>query len=832
MKAIVRILSLAMVVALMGPAARAADNRFGGAVKDASGAAIAGAVVRVVSRSGFERVTTSGRDGTFAIEELPEGAYLVEVSAPGFRRSVLELGESRELEVTLEPAGVAEVVTVTAADAPQSDGEIAKALSVVSRDETEARGEIAVPEALTTVPGLRVQRQGGPGALTALRFRGLRSQDTSVLLDDLRVRDASDLYGSLLPFFEDLMLTDVERIEIVRGAGSTLYGTHATGGVINLIPTRGAGTPFVEATVEGGSLGTFRGRLFSSGGWERFDYSAGVDQYVVSDGVDGDDHYRNTAAAARAGFEIATGARLSGNFLVTDSRLGLNGNPYYSPFFAPVSTAARFEDAPNDPDDTRDGRLATGSLAFDHAVNGVWSYTARYSLTDTERVFESGAGADPAFAALVAPYAFDADFDGTPDVSGYGTSLFEGRVHTVDVRNRLAFGGRDLLTVGFEAERESYFQYFSGPFGSSRGAYNVYGIDYDFDGVNDASRDSQWAGAVFAFNQASLLDGRLQLGLGARYQWIRLGETEALLGEANMQRPAGGAPQTAPPSLAGFATQDAVTGDASIAYGFKATGTRLWAHVGNSFRAPSLYERFSNLTGRESLFRAGDPTLRPERAVSADGGIEQTVFGGRLRAGATFFYTRLQEQIAFASFFDPITFESTDPLGLGRFGGYVNTRGGLSRGVELEARTSPWRGSDFTASYTYTSSDVILPSRTVTESGRVLDAGLAWRASGVPEHLFAVQAIQRVNRLTVGFDLVAQSEHDSLLFEPAFFGSRLFTFDGYARADLSASYAVPVTDRVSVTLFGRVENLTDTEILENGIRVPGATGYGGLKLRF
>src|SRR5262249_48373096 len=148
-----------------------------------------------------------------------------------------------------------------------------------------------LPEALTTIAGLRVQRQGGPGALTALRFRGLRSQDTSILVDDLRVRDASDLYGSALPFFEDLTLSGIDRVEVVRGAGSTLYGTNAVGGVINLIPARGAGAPRFEALAEGGSLGLFHGRLAGSGGTERLGYSFGFDQTNVANGVDGDDEY-------------------------------------------------------------------------------------------------------------------------------------------------------------------------------------------------------------------------------------------------------------------------------------------------------------------------------------------------------------------------------------------------------------------------------------------------------------------------------------------------------------------------------------------------------------
>jgi len=252
----------------------------------------------------------------------------------------------------------------------------------------------------------------------------------------------------------------------------------------------------------------------------------------------------------------------------------------------------------------------------------------------------------------------------------------------------------------------------------------------------------------------------------------------------------------------------------------------VWAHVGNSFRAPSLYERFSNVAGVEGIYRAGDPTLKPEISISADGGVEQTAFDDRLRVGATYFYTHLQRQIDYASF------SPDDPLGLGRFAGYVNTRGGLSRGVELTAAASPIRSLDLKAAYTFVESDTILPSSIVLEDGSVVGAGQSFRAAGIPRHTFSLQAIGRIRRLTVALDLVAQSEHDAQLFEPLFFNSRRFTFDGYGRADVSASYTIPVNDRVSVTLFGRVENLTDTTIRENGILTPGATGTGGVKLRF
>lgn len=846
MKTMMRSICVAAAVALAAPGALAAPPKGGsisGRVVDQAGDAVAGATVRAASRSGTSRVAATSRDGAFELSGLAPGAYLVEVSAPGFRTETREVGLAggggERLEVALGVATVSEEVTVTAAGTPQSRGEVAKSIDVVTAAEAEARGEIALPEALTTVAGLRVQRQGGPGSLTGLRFRGLRSQDTSILVDDLRVRDASDLYGSLNTFYEDLLLTGIERVEVVRGAGSTLYGSNAVGGVINLIPARGAGGPRFDALVEGGSLGLAHGRLSSSGGTDRFDYSAGVDHLHVADGVDGDDEYRATSLAARAGVRLTDRVELSGALLFNDSRLALNGNPFFAgvgggSVFPPAPV--RFLDAPNDPDDVRDGRLLAGSFGVDHDVTSFWSYSLRYSGTSTRRDFTYGPGADPDFYAFVAPSSFDYDGDGEPDVSGLGNLDFRGSVQTVDMRNRFAVGRANLLTAGFEVERESYFQYFPGPFGSSEQPYNLFGFDYDFDGVNDASRDRQWTYAAFAYDQIALLGGRLQIGLGARWQGFRVGETEALVGASNLATPDDARAQVAPVDLAGLGEKSAVTGDGSVAYTFASTGTRLWAHAGNSFRAPSLYERFSNVADASlvgaGLLRAGDPTLKPELSLSVDGGVEQRAFDGRLRLGATYFYTKLQRQIDFASFFNPVTFESDDPLGLGRFGGFVNTGGGLSRGAEVTATAAPFRSLELKMAYTYVDSDTVLPSSIALADGTVVAGGQSYRAAGIPAHSFALQAIERVGRLTIALDLVAQTEHDAQLFDPVSFGSRRFTFDGYARADLAASYAIPVSDRVTLTLFGRVENLTDAEILENGIRLPGATGTGGVKVRF
>ena len=169
-------------------------------------------------------------------------------------------------------------VVVTASDTPQSVDEVSKAVSVVEKQDIEDRDESMIAESLRNVPGLRVQQLGGPGSFTSIKTRGLRSEDTAVLIDGLRFRDAAATQGDASGLLEDLIVTDVGRIEVLRGSGSSLYGSNAIGGVINLVTDQGGGPIHGSLLGEGGGLGLFRFRGQVAGGARNNSivYSAGV----------------------------------------------------------------------------------------------------------------------------------------------------------------------------------------------------------------------------------------------------------------------------------------------------------------------------------------------------------------------------------------------------------------------------------------------------------------------------------------------------------------------------------------------------------------------------
>jgi iron complex outermembrane receptor protein len=357
-------------------------------------------------------------------------------------------------------------------------------------------------------------------------------------------------------------------------------------------------------------------------------------------------------------------------------------------------------------------------------------------------------------------------------------NINRGNIDTVDGRVNLRFSRSNLVTAGLEFERESLFQ-------SSQPSFNTF----------NNTTDRQRTFAVFGQDQLSLLDDRLRLSLGVRGQWYRIRSADR------------------PGVLQGRDAESSVTGDGAIAYFIRKTGTKLRAHVGNGFRAPSLFERFGEGSfGSAGVVRFGDPTLRAEQSISADGGFDQRLANDKVLFGATYFYTRLQRVAAFTGF-------ATDPLGLGRFFGFVNRPGGLSRGVETYVNTSPVKGMDLRSSYTFTNSDRALPSLAPEYV--------------IPKHLFGLTLTQRYRALLLSFDLNRTGSYIAPLFENNLpFRQADLTFDGYTKGDLFLSYERRQTERVTVVFFGGVENLFNETYYENGFLAPRAIGRAGVNVRF
>src|SRR6266508_2233430 len=644
-------LYLSLVFAITAPLVPAQSSlQRDGRVTDPDKSGVAGATVTLIARDNRSRATvTTAGDGSFRFERVAAGDYLIEVRASGFAKSVKAVSiksVNERLDIALDVAALNDGVVVTASGTAQSVDEVSKAVTVIDARQIELRDEYSVLETLRAAPGVRVVQQGGPGAFASVRIRGLRSFDTGVLVDGLRFRDAADTQGSANGFISELNVVSLERVEVLRGSGSSLYGSNAIGGVVNLV------------TVAGGGMDD---RLF---------YSAGLSQLKVTGGVDGDDRARQTSLQGVLGYHFTPSVTLSGRVFANDAFAALNEDPMVAPGFAPPPSGALVRAIPlnldeqrrveargvpltpdnynrgdanfipglNDPDNRRKSDFFSGALNFTQRLNDRASYRLSYHRVDVNRSFLDGprgigAFGEPAFTSI---------------------SDFAGDVDTFTSRVDLRLGGANLLTTGYEFERESYgdFSTDESP-APPRGSLDIWQRSHTF----------------FAQNQTRLLADRLQLSLAFRLQGFDL----------SAPRFTGGAPRYVGVSF--DAPPNAYTGDGSAAYLFRATNTKLRAHVGNGYRGPSLFERFGAFFFGGDFSPIGDPRLEPERSIAVDGGIDQTFLRGRARVSATYFYTRLQNIINFGSL------PPNDPFGR-FFGGYLHLGGGLARGVELSAEIS------------------------------------------------------------------------------------------------------------------------------------------------
>jgi vitamin B12 transporter len=154
-----------------------------------------------------------------------------------------------------EPSEKIEKVVVTASRiGAVAEDRLGTAVSVVTRDQMDQRQTRYVSDVLRDVPGIAISRSGGAGTVTQIRMRGSEANQTLVLLDGA---DLSDPFQGEFDF-ASLLANDIDRIEILRGSQSALYGSDAIGGVINLLPRRGAGALSVEAFAEAGSFETWQ----------------------------------------------------------------------------------------------------------------------------------------------------------------------------------------------------------------------------------------------------------------------------------------------------------------------------------------------------------------------------------------------------------------------------------------------------------------------------------------------------------------------------------------------------------------------------------------------
>jgi vitamin B12 transporter len=776
------------------------DVHITGRITDASGASVPHASVVLYSRTSTESYAAGSDDQGNYSATVPEGRYLIRAEAPGLHlvQSTVKVEGNMDLPLRLSIGDAGSSIEVTATGTTQLLDETAKAVEVIGRAELDQRGVQSATEALVEVPGLRVEQRGGPGFNTTIQTRGLRTFDTSVLIDGMRFRDVAATQGDASSFLTDLLLVDTDHIEVLEGAASSLYGTNAIGGVINMVTDSGGGPFHGSVTADGGGLGEFRGvARFSGGAFDnRFRYSAGVGHQEVTDGVGGNGRYRNTTGNGLADYSVRPGLIIGARFLATDAY----GQLYESPSAAPASTlpatgyiravapsasqiklaeegqpyslnGATFIPALADPDYSRTAQFFSSLLSLQQQVGTGLSYRISYQALLSDRGVVNGplgAGSQPAFRNL---------------------SEFNGRIDTLRAQANYSAVPHQLLSAAYEFERE----YFDTPASDAN--------PNPAKQVNSRTQVSELSHSFDAQDQIRLLGDKLQFFVSGRVQHFDLNQP-VFLGAVPVYA---GVSAVTPPN--------AYTADVSVSYFLRSTGTKIRSHGGNGYRKPSLYEMFGTTFSGSTFTAYGDPRLKPERSIAIDGGIDQYFAGEKVRLSATYFYTRLQEVIAFDS--SGLITPATDPFG--RSSGYHNTGGAIARGAEVSAEVRPWRSTHIKTSYTYTNA---------RDKYSEFADGTLQVPRTTPNSFSAVVLQQFGKHVDASLEFIAASD---FLYQ---ISRRTFVFQGPRQVGISGGYTRQLNERIKMRLFARVRNLSDQTYYEDAYRTPGRWATGGVTFSF
>lgn len=217
------------------------------------------------------------------------------------------------IAATAQTAGVPVLLPEISVTANRTDtplDEVGSTVTVITRAQLDNRQTSLVSDVLREVPGLAVNRTGAVGNLTQIRIRGAEANHTLVLIDGIEVNDPA---SSSEFDFAHLLAADIERIEVLRGPQSALYGSDAIGGVVNIITRRGSGRPATRASIEAGSHNTYQANASVGGGGERYDFMLGGLHYQTSGistaderrGNPENDGYRNSSVYSKFGFTPA-----------------------------------------------------------------------------------------------------------------------------------------------------------------------------------------------------------------------------------------------------------------------------------------------------------------------------------------------------------------------------------------------------------------------------------------------------------------------------------------------------------------------------------------------
>jgi vitamin B12 transporter len=660
-------LVLALALTLIPNLAYAAAGTIRGTITDPLGAVVTNAQVQLLREGRPVATTSTDADGKYHFGLLPPGRYQVRAAAEGFasqQSEVIYMGSvgNATLDLALKLRSVSQEVVVSATGVEIPETQVGASVSVVTAEQFQFK--LPALESLRQVPGVQVLETGQRGITESLFIRGGNSTANAVWLDGIPITQIGGQVD-----FGNLFTTGIDRIEVLRGPNSVLYGADALAGVVNLTTVRGhTFRPEVSYAFDGGNFHTFHHDASLGGIFRQLDYFSEFSRLDSNN------------AEPNARFHNAT---YSGNFGWTPlASTGLRLTVRRSADNAGVPNAIDFFGIPDDSfQPTHDTYI---SATFDNQTTSRWHNLLRYGAVrlDSQFINPSPSG------------TFD---------PGFGNFL--GKTVTIHGANGFSTTGQAILDFGGSYPQQFFIL-------SNR----------DFADVQSDYAFSPHLTALFAFrytNERSNPVVRSNYSYTGEVHgnlWNRLYVT---LGGGVEDNAVFGVVPTPRASVAYYLVRPRSSG--------RLNGTKLKANYGQGIKEAdtfsesfSLFDLLSQLpNGAQLISQFHVAPIRPERSRSFDVGVEQLAWNGRARISLTFFHSRFTDQLesvpqnGLLLLGIPTAVVNNTP-----FGAFINSLASRALGAESELELNLGHGLTAHATYTYLdpvvqrsfSSDVLFPS--------------------------------------------------------------------------------------------------------------------------
>jgi vitamin B12 transporter len=623
------------------PAALLAQQRFvtvTGTVTDTSGAVVPGATVDALVAGRTVATTATGADGRYTIALTPATRHQLRARLTGFADETIDLRtafESASRNFVLRIAAVSDTVVVTAARLAESRATTSASVDVFTARDIAALGSSSLGDIVRMVPALNVESNGREGAVASLFARGGESDYNLVLIDGVRVNQSGGAFD-----VSRVSGAEIDRVEIVRGAQSSLYGSDAIGSVVQVMTRRAAPVdpPQVLGSIEVGSFDTWRGDARVLGGAaRRIDYSLGVTHRGTEGAFQNllpeHDRFRETTVDGGIGAVLGDVATL---------RTGLRYATAAGRGVGPISYGSR------DTGTVADTTDLSWHVDFTHRISPRVHQQAMFADYRSYRL-SGDTIADPTYRVF-------AILEGTPG------ALFPDSPRLVRLLDQPAFAayqsGAQTLAAGqflattssgvgdFVSTTESRFRRpafkYQADFNWANGQLLSGGYDYERE-TDPLHPDFLVENHAYFIQQRFTSSDRVFATIGAR-----------------LDRNSRYGTNVSPKAGAGMFLQPYRSGPLSSA--------KVFANLGRGIKNPTFGELYG------SAFTDGNPGLNPERARTLDAGVEATFASQQFLARATYFSNAYNDQVAF---------KSSGP-GLDGKPDFINIDGSEARGWELE----------------------------------------------------------------------------------------------------------------------------------------------------